>query len=186
MGEAWKPIPNWEGYYEVSNQGNVRSVDRVIIHPTFNAPTRIKGVRLKKFANDKGYLCFHASRNGKYRRVWIHRAVLEAFVELKPAGAVCMHLNNDPADNRLENLRWGTQQENIRQCVEDGRQVNAKKTHCPRGHKLVEPNLVPYHLKRGKRACYSCNWASQRFGVKRSGEDVIQRISDERYSLLDL
>lgn len=95
-----------------------------------------------------------------------------------------MHLDNDPKNNQLSNLKWGTQKENIRQCTAEGRQANVRKTHCPRGHELVEPNLVKHHLKHGKRACYSCNWAAQRFGVKRSGEKVIQQVSDEVYESL--
>lgn len=186
MKEEWRPILGWEGYYEVSNLGRIRSVDRFVVHTHSTGKRIAKGKILNQHSNDYGYMFVMASKENKQRRIWVHRAVLEAFVEVKPPGMVTMHLDNNPKNNNLSNLKWGTQKENIQQCTAEGRQANVRKTHCPRGHELVESNLVKHHLKRGKRACYSCNWASQRFGVKRSGEDVIKQVSDDVYASLGL
>lgn len=186
MKEEWRPIPGWEGSYEVSNLGRIRGVDRLVVHTRSTGKRFAKGKILRQHANDYGYMFVMGSSENRQRRIWVHRAVLEAFVEARPQGMVTMHLDNNPKNNRLQNLKWGTQKENIQQCTAEGRQANVRKTHCPRGHELVEPNLVKHHLKQGKRACYSCNWASQRFGVKRSGEAVIQRVSDEVYASLNL
>lgn len=84
--------------------------------------------------NSYGYPVVNIRRNGKPRPVGVHTLVLEAFVGPKPDGMGCRHLNGDPADNRLENLAWGSQSENVQDMVRHGtvcageRRSNAKLT----------------------------------------------------------
>lgn len=183
MAETWKPIPKWEGYYEVSDRGRIRSVDRTI---TTKAGWNqfLRGQVMSQHANDYGYLYSMACRGNMQKRIWVHRAVLEAFVECRPEGKVCMHIDNDPTNNTVENLRWGTQQENIQQCVREGRQHNMNKTHCKRGHPFATWNLAPSALAQGKRACLACFEATRKYALKKHGEAVVAAEADANFALI--
>lgn len=183
MAETWKPIPGWEGYYEVSEAGLIRSVDRKIVTKAGWEQLR-RGQTLSRHANDAGYLYSMASMESVQKRIWVHRAVLEAFGSPRPTGKVCMHIDNDPTNNRAENLKWGTQKENIQQCVREGRQHNMNKTHCKRGHSLGEGNLAPSILAAGRRACLACYEATRKYPLKECGEAVVKDASDKNYALI--
>lgn len=98
--ETWKEVPNYEGLYEVSDQGRVMAV-------------KSKPLIRKLYSNARGYQVVGLSRNGVEKKMMVHRLVLEAFVGPCPDGMETLHRNDDPADNRLSNLRWGTHAENI-------------------------------------------------------------------------
>lgn len=111
--EIWKDLPGQEGRYQVSNTGNVRSTDRPVRVVCHGVDTvRIaKGKLLRPGRNKSGHVTV-AIGKGNSRQV--HQLVLEAFVGPRPAGCEVLHLNHNPADNRLENLRYGTRSENLR------------------------------------------------------------------------
>lgn len=101
--EIWKPIAGYEGRYEVSNLGRVRSFHR-------------RGCRILRLS-DRGapdnYLIVSLALNGRTRTRLVHHLVLLTFVGPRPEGMVACHTNDVPHDNRLENLRWDTQEENM-------------------------------------------------------------------------
>ena len=93
--ENWKPIPGYEGRYEVSDQGSVRN--------------RVK--KLAQATMRSGHLTVHLNRQTQY----VHRLVLFAFVGALPANTQRMearHLDGNPTNNKLTNLAWGTVVEN--------------------------------------------------------------------------
>lgn len=112
MKEIWKPIPGHEGKYEVSCLGNVRSLTRrvrLVAHG--RETTRVaKGVLLRPGKTQSGHVTVAIGR-GNSRPV--HQLVMEAFVGPRPEGNEVLHLNGNPSDNRLENLKYGTRRENI-------------------------------------------------------------------------
>lgn len=174
MSERWLPIPGWEGLYEVSDLGRVRSLKR----------PGVKGHSARIMKGSKagaGYRKVILWHNGRTEHIYVHRLVLTAFVGPCPEGMEACHGNAVRDDNRLENLRWDTGSENIRDIVRAGNHPEAKKTHCPRGHRLVWPNLVVGELKRGHRKCRACNQA--RAVIQRAGGDI-QTISNERYAIV--
>lgn len=157
--ETWKPVPNYEGLYEVSNFGNVRSLDREIVGSD-GVPQRFKGQTMAQCSNGSHFNV--KLRSGHQRRevLYVHRLVLAAFVGPCPEGMEVRHLDGNPANNRLENLKYGTVSENRFDSVRHGTHVETRKTHCPKGHILAEPNLVRCAKKNGHRNCLACSRAN--------------------------
>lgn len=108
MEEIWKPIAGYEGLYEVSNLGRVRSCERVI-------PSKILKLQVTK----EGYVRVHLS--GKNRKcASVHALVLTAFKGPKPTNQVGRHMDNVRHNNAAENLEWGTQKENVADRIRHG------------------------------------------------------------------
>ena len=97
--EQWKDVIGFEGIYEVSNHGNIRSV---------------KSGQLKKITIDKktNRPFLNLWKNNKQTVVRVHKLVLEAFVGKAPQGMECCHNDGNQQNNRLENLRWDTPKNN--------------------------------------------------------------------------
>lgn len=112
--EEWKDIVGYEGYYQISNKGNVRSKDRTY-NATYlrNNPIIFrKGVVLKPRPNKYGYLTVCLKKHSKGKTIPIHKLVATTFIE-NPLGKMCIdHINGNRTDNRVENLRWVTIKEN--------------------------------------------------------------------------
>ena len=164
--ERWIPIPGHLGY-EVSDQGRVRSVDRIVPHP--NGDLTLQGKVLKPVAGKRGYLAVTVGRP-----VTVHSLVTLAFLGPRPEGQEVRHLNGQRHDNRLENLEYGTKDENMQDMVEHGTQWCQQKTHCPAGHLLEQPNLVATQLKLGWRQCKAClnarKWVKRHPGANLQAE----------------
>lgn len=143
-GESWLPIPGYEGCYEVSNLGRVRSLPR---NTTF-------GRILAQDILHAGHRRVTLYRDGRRSRIFVHRLVLLAFVGPCPEGMECRHLNGDSADNRLANLTYGTRSENTLDDVRHGKHRNARKTHCIRNHEYTPENT--YVGPDGSRKCRTC------------------------------
>lgn len=109
--ERWLPIAGFPGY-EVSDAGRVRSYwSRARRPAVIEASARV--MRLDSSCKN-GYLRAGLTRDGKQHRYLVHRLVLEAFVGPNPPGMEARHLlDNDPGNNHVANLAWGTHQENI-------------------------------------------------------------------------
>lgn len=113
MIETWKPIPGYEGFYSVSDQGRIRSEARTMRHAwKENAVIPVKEKIRVLSPNSRGYLSFQACRDGAMKTLRVHVCVLEAFVGPRPSDFHARHMNGDQLDNRLENLSWGTAKEN--------------------------------------------------------------------------
>lgn len=94
----------------------------------------------------------------------VQSLVLEAFVGPRPEGLLALHRNDDCRDNRVENLYWGTRTDNQHDRVRNGRDPNARKTHCPAGHPYSGENLriSPTRNGRGNRICRECQLQQRR------------------------
>jgi hypothetical protein len=113
--ETWKPIPKWEGVYEVSDQGRVRSLDRIVTYK--DGRRRLSHGRVitpMMRGHSQSYLYVALWCGQKRVTMYVHRAVLLAFVGPPPDGdAQASHEPNpDSFDCRLVNLRWRTPEYN--------------------------------------------------------------------------
>ena len=111
--EVWRPIAGYEGRYEVSNMGPVRSLS------TYRSTS---GGILKPWVQNKGYHYVTLRRvDGRRETFGVHRPVLETFVGPCPEGHQAAHDNGDPSVNTVRNLRWATAKENIADRTRHGR-----------------------------------------------------------------
>lgn len=117
MSERLLPIAGCEGY-EVSDLGRVRSWR---IGGRGNHNFRTTPRVLNRNTHPDGYKLIHMSINGERTVRYVHHLVLEAFVGPCPEGMVTRHLDNVPSNNRLDNIVWGTDQENWQDQVDAGR-----------------------------------------------------------------
>lgn len=108
--EVWKDIPGWEGLYQASNLGRIRSLDR---RRTVKGTRACKGRVLSPNDLGNGYFGVHLYRYGSPRRVTtVHRLVAEAFLPTDPERGEVNHIDGDKSNNRLSNLEWVTRVEN--------------------------------------------------------------------------
>lgn len=168
--ERWLPVPGYEGIYEVSDQGRVRSLDKYVNH-CFADRRLVKGRVLKPvLENGTGYFraaLYKAEREP--RRYRVHTLVLTTFVGPRPDGMVCCHGNGIRTDNRLENLSWDTISANNFDAVKHGNHRQTRKTHCPQGHPYDESNTWVNNL--GSRVCLACKRQRGKTRVRRRPAD---------------
>lgn len=108
---VWRDIPLFEGMYEVSTHGEVRSKLRRVTYA--NGTEALHQPRMLRQSVRGGYPCVTLSKNDKQHREAVHRLVLKAFRPLKDYDhTVADHINGDKLDNYLGNLRWVSQRQN--------------------------------------------------------------------------
>jgi hypothetical protein len=177
--EQWLPVVGFEGRYEVSDLGRVRSIPRTIVcrdGRRLPCPGQIMTVN-----RIDTYPMVNLSRDGKQVRARLHILVAEAFLGPKPDGhyiEVC-HNNNDVDDPRAVNLRWDTRRNNAFQRVDDGRHFMREATHCPNDHEYSAENTrwrISGRTGRPHRECVACKRANGRkTAAKRRAADRTQR-----------
>lgn len=133
--EIWKPVAGYEGLYEVSSYGRVRSLDRI---DSNNHP--LKGVIIKPYISNSGYLLVGLYKQQKRDRKLLHRLVAEAFIPNPDNKPEIDHINTIKTDNTVflnedgsinydkTNLRWVTKKENMNNPLTKTKmQINARK-----------------------------------------------------------
>lgn len=122
MKEKWKEVVGYSGLYEVSNIGRVRSLDRKAYRKGKSKSgfmVTIKGKILKNKLNH-GYHHIHLYTGGKYRTKKVHRLVAKAFIPNPEDKPNVNHIDLDRTNNKVDNLEWCTQQENIDHSIKLG------------------------------------------------------------------
>ena len=109
--EVWKDVVGYEGVYQVSNLGTVRSVDR--LSPDRWGHRKRKGVVLKQKETDSGYFSVHLrdKENGKESWPCVHRLVALAFIDNPENKPTVNHVDGDKHNNTVSNLEWSTHSE---------------------------------------------------------------------------
>lgn len=117
--EKWKPIKNFEGLYEVSDKGNVRSLDRTVLKSD-GRKQRFKGKTLVPAKNNGGYLHVDLRNCGKRKIARVNRLVADAFIDNKYNKPQVNHIDGDKTNNHVNNLEWCTSSENVKHAVKTG------------------------------------------------------------------
>lgn len=125
--EIWKDVKGYEGIYQVSDLGRVRSLDRII-----SDGRKLKGKILKNCNDTHGYLFVVLSKNGKIKTIRVHKLVAITFLNHEPCGLdlVVDHIDNNKLNNKVSNLQLITQRSNTSKdksgiCKSTGVSINA-------------------------------------------------------------
>jgi len=155
MSIEWRPVHGWEGLYEVSSTGQVRSLDRTTTTRA-GVPKTYRGRVLTPGRNSCGRLTVLLNRPGETKSKSVHRLVAEAFCP--GDGPVVRHLDDDPSNNNAWNLAWGSYSDNQRDRVRNGiyRNGMTEWTHCRAGHEYTEENIYRWAKKPNQRNCRAC------------------------------
>lgn len=168
MTEIWKDIPDWEGKYQVSNLARVRSLDRWVEYK--NGYRRFwPGRVLSPVQLDAGYL--KVTLYGPRAEKTIHSLVAHAFIPNPNNYPIVRHWDDDPLNNSLNNLVWGTYSDNEYDKVRNGNNWESNKIEGECGHLLtIELNQTNNAAKRNQRACRACklsfDWVHRRPELK--------------------
>lgn len=152
MSEIWKSIEGYEGYYEVSNYGRVRSVDRTLTYSN-GYLAKHKGRILKGETDKKGYKRVRLSKNDKTKKFQVHRLVAMAFIPNPENKKFVNHIDENSSNNRLDNLEWVTGSENMR--------------HGTIQQRLADKKKKPIKCLNDGKEFGSVNEASEYYGIER-------------------
>lgn len=126
MQEEWRDIAGYEGYYQVSNLGRVRSLDRYVPHKTFGQQFR-KGGLMATHITNAGYISVNLCKNNKYKSFDIHRLVALAFIGCGGSEMEVNHKDENKQNNIVDNLEWVTKSQNNRYGTKVERQATKVK-----------------------------------------------------------
>lgn len=131
--ERWKDIDGFEGYYQVSDTGRVRSLDRVVTTTRYGKPLSMarKGKVLRSTVGRDGYPSIQIYKESEYYTFKIHRLVAKAFVENPDSLPEVNHIDGNKKNNNAENLEWCTRKHNIRHAFKNGL-IDPKNRSCNR------------------------------------------------------
>ncbi len=173
--EIWKDVPGYDGMYQVSNMGRVRSVNRTI--NLANGRKRTLPSRVLQPGEQNGYLHVSLSIGGIETSYLVHRLVANAFMGPAPEGMEVDHINEDQGDNRLENLRYLSRFENASRSTKGifRKESNAME-HNPRAKRVIGMmdgkiiEILPCAKYLSKK--YGINYSTLRRGLQRGGIDL--------------
>lgn len=181
--EIWKPVVGYEGIYEVSNMGRVKSLERRV--PSGEGRTRLNKERILKPGINRGthqYVNLSNKQNPDDKAIsrYVHQLVMEAFVGPRPKGMHVCHWNDNGLDNRLSNLRYDTPSGNAYDRVRNGGHYQALKTHCDKGHEFTTENTFT-NGSSGRRGCKTCKieYDSTYTEELRLGKRIPRKIKDK-------
>ena len=132
--EEWRDVPGWEGLYEVSDDGRVRSLREGRYHMKEKTPTNVRG-----------YLKVSLYQKPRHQMISVHRLVAEVFVPNPECKPFVNHINGIKTDNRKENLEWVTAQENTDHAIRTGLFDPACQKKCK---PIIVLNKATGELKR--------------------------------------
>lgn len=178
--EVWQPIPEWEGIYEASSLGRIRSIGRIVQRGGHGM--RVAETILKLNDHPSGYVRVVLSHAGSRLDDQLHAVVARAFHGPRPEGLEVRHMNGVQSDNRAANLKYGTSSENALDTVAHGHHELKNRTHCPFGHALAADNLVAAEVKRGHRKCRACNSARAKVYRLPHLAPALKTIADSYYA----
>ena len=177
--EEYVCIRGYEGYYQVSNYGNVKSLDRVVKEKTGKTQA-LKSRVLKPRINPSGYCYVELSKNGSKATFAIHQLVAQAFLNNPENKPIVNHINGVKTDNNVSNLEWATYSENLSHAYSTGLRTSVSSKAV--GEKNYRRKLKSVQVIEIKRLLAEGNLTykeiAKKYGVSRS---TIGSINSNRY-----
>lgn len=124
--EVWKDVKGYEGYYQVSNMGRVKSM-RVLKTPKNGVICRKDSFLSTKATHDKQYITVALCRDGEKKQTPVHRLVAEAFIPNTKNLPFVNHKDENPSNNCAENLEWCTHEYNLQYSMERNKPYKTKR-----------------------------------------------------------
>lgn len=118
--ETWKDIPGYEGIYEVSDKGRVRTAENKMTHSVLRGERKWKQRILKQKSDKGGYKRVSLWKNKMVKDFLVHRLVAMAFIEIEEGKIIINHKDGVPGNNDVSNLEWCTYKENNAHAVDSG------------------------------------------------------------------
>lgn len=116
--EIWKDIKGYEGYYQVSNYGRVRSLDRTVVDSWCTRNLKGKILKQTKHNGKQKYYYVSLSKDNQIKKVFVHRLVARAFISNMKIKPQVNHKDGNPFNNKVENLEWVTNAENTQHAYD--------------------------------------------------------------------
>ena len=187
MEEIWRPIKEYEGYYEVSNLGRVRSIDRVVVDTVRNCERLLKGKVLIQRDNGNGYKNVTFCKEHKLYNKYVHRLVAEAFLPNPDNLPQVNHKDEDKSNNRVDNLEWCSQLYNNIYGSRMERQVNTRKLKNEHPElfkkeekvKVERKKLTEEDKKAYQREYHKLHYEKHRIWVKERGNELRRKRRNE-------
>lgn len=152
--EIWKPIKNYEGLYEVSNLGRVKSLERTCIGKGGGIyPIKEKVLIQSKTRKETPYYKVSLSKNGIVKDYMVHRLVAETFIDNPNNLPVINHIDCDTSNNCVDNLEWVTQKQNVNHSYKLGH-IDTKKAWKQSAEVRKKPVMVT-NLQTGEKQIYN-------------------------------
>lgn len=142
MKEIWKDIEGYEGLYQVSNLGRVKSLPRKVVGLN-NVIQNFKGKILKQHKDKKGYLRVALSKNNKIKLKQVHRLVAEAFIPNPENKPTVNHKFGIKSDNRVSQLEWNSYREQIKNAINIGLIDYSKLNYKEINKKVISKTRKP-------------------------------------------
>ena len=141
--EVWRDVKGYEGLYQVSSEGRVKTLARTC-NTKGGSKRTVKERILKPWLQKDGYLLVGLNVDGKRKTATVHRLVCKAFHDNLDNKPEINHINEDKADNRACNLEWCTRRENVNHGSRNDRAANgiAKALSKPVGQYTLDDKLI--------------------------------------------
>lgn len=124
--EIWLPVVGYEGFYEVSSTGKVKSVERFVYGGRVNQRV-VREKEMAVYEDHHGYLRVNLNRDNRFKGKFVHRLVAEAFIKNPSNYPIVNHMDGNKKNNNVNNLEWCTYKYNTHHAIENGLTQNGRK-----------------------------------------------------------